>query len=259
MLIELPKYQYDITDVELGKLYENPEELNNYYENTHFKTSNNKLLKLKKGSLIEVTPRNLWGISTKHNPEQTLALHDILDTDISLLAISGHAGTGKTFIALLGSLYEGRSIVFTREIEQVGKEMGYLAGDISEKFMPFMRPYFDNIDEIKKYSKKEFNKQVKLEPIQFMRGGTIRDSVIIVDEAQNCEVDVLKTIITRAGEGTKVILCGSYNQIDAKKLNKDSNGLTKVVKAFSGQKCFSYVHLLKSERSELARLADELL
>lgn len=263
MQIESLKYQLEVSDELLAKLYENPKLLDMFYENTHIKTSNGTLLRVSKGRLAEVTPTNIWGITTKHNEEQTFAMNDVLNDDIKLVAITGHAGTGKTFLAMLGSLYGTRRLTFTREIVQVGKEMGFLPGEVEDKFRPYMRPFFDNIEVIKghmdegKYNK--MMKRVSLTPLQFLRGGTERHTTIIVDEAQNCTVDTLKMAISRAGEGSKVILCGSMEQIDDKKLSKESNGLAKVIKAFSGQKCFSHIHLNKDERSELARLADILL
>ena len=257
------KYQYDVSDLLLLELIECQEVRDKFLNNTHFKTEDGKLFQLRRGKLVEVNPIRIWGVSTKHNPEQTMALNDVLNDDITLLAITGHAGTGKTFLALLGSLYGKRNLTFTREIIQVGREMGFLPGEVDDKFRPYMRPFYDNIDVIKgKMDEGKFNKlmkRVSLTPLQFLRGGTERYTTIIVDEAQNCTVDTLKMAISRAGEGSKVILCGSMEQIDDRKLNKENNGLAKVIKAFSGQKCFSHVHLYQDERSELARLADILL
>ena len=257
------KYQYDVSDPLLVEMIESQEVRDKFYNNSHFRAEDGKLLQLRSGKLMEVLPKNIWGITTKHNPEQTIALNDILNDDISLVAITGHAGTGKTFLAILGSLYGKRNLTFTREIIQVGREMGFLPGEVDDKFRPYMRPFYDNIDVIKgKMDEGKFNKlmkRVSLTPLQFLRGGTERFTTIIVDEAQNCTVDTLKMAISRAGEGSKVILCGSMEQIDDGKLNKDNNGLAKVIQAFSGQKCFSHVHLYQDERSELARLADTLL
>lgn len=257
------QYQYNISDESLVDLYEDSSILNCYYENTHFKTENGKLLKITKGKLVEVKPRNIWGISTKHNPEQTLALNDVLDDNIKLLAITGHAGTGKTFMAILGSLFQDRDLTFTREIVQVGRELGDIPGDVSDKFAPYMRPFYDSMKVIReRVGEEKFRKlmsRVELTPLQFLRGGTERNKTIIVDEAQNCTVDTLKMAISRPDDNGKVILCGSLEQIDDKKLNEETNGLTKVIRAFTGQKCFSHVHLFQDERSELARLADLLL
>lgn len=259
----MTQYQHKVSNEKLARMYEDKNILSEFYENTHFITEDNKLLRLKENQLEEVKPNRIWGISTKNNPEQALALQDVLNDDIQLLAITGHAGTGKTFMALLGSLYLNRNVTFTREIIQVGKEMGFLPGEVGDKFKPYMRPFFDNMEVIKEnIDELKFNKlmeKVNLTPLQFLRGGTERFTTLIVDEAQNCTVDTLKMAISRAGEGSKVILCGSIEQIDDKKLNKESNGLSKVIKAFTGQKCFSHIHLHQDERSDLARLADTLL
>lgn len=253
-------YQFSVTDEELALFYSKPRVLASYYENTHFTTSDNKTFRLKEGKLVPVHPRRVLGVSTAGNNEQSFALTDISDPDVELIAITGHAGTGKTFIALVGAIAERRDIVFTREVVEAGREIGFLPGDSGEKFMPYMRPFFDNITEIERLANKDkLGNRVSLQPLQFMRGGTIRDSILIVDEAQNCTVEVLKMAISRAGKGTKVILCGSFNQIDPVELRKQNDGLTQVINAFKGQKCFSHIHLIKDERSNLARLADKLL
>lgn len=251
-------YLQNITYEELAEYYRSgvPD---SFVPNVKFRTEEGHILKEQDGKLIEVHPYNLWGISTKHNPEQSMALADILDDSINLIALTGHAGTGKTFIALLGALWAGHSnIIFTREVQQVGKEMGFLKGGISEKFMPYMRPFFDNIEVIGQYAGKPMEGRVTLEPLQFMRGSSLLDTILIVDEAQNCSVEVLKMAISRAGKGSKVILSGSMNQIDGN-FTKENNGLATVIRAFTGQRLFSHVHLVHDERSELARLADELL
>jgi PhoH-like ATPase len=168
--------------------------------------------------------------------------------------------TGKTFISLVGALVAGYSrIVFTREVEQVGKDMGFLKGTVGDKFYPFMRPFFDNIEVIEQYAKRDLKERVSMEPSQFMRGANLVDTLLIVDEAQNCDLATLKMAISRVGEGSKVVLCGSLNQIDRKEGDKEHNGLLTVIERFTGQSCFSHIHLVKDERSKLARLADELL
>lgn len=263
MAEEAPKYQYVVSDPLLAEMFQNPEVRGKFYNNAHFRAEDGTLLQIRSGELEEITPKSIWGVTTKHNPEQTLAINDILNDNISLVAITGHAGTGKTFLAMLGSLYGERDLTFTREIVQVGREMGFLPGEVNDKFRPYMRPFYDNIDVIKgRMDEGKFNKlmkRVSLTPLQFLRGGTERFTTIIVDEAQNCTVDTLKMAISRAGEESKVILCGSMEQIDDNKLSRENNGLAKVIRAFSGQKCFSHVHLYQDERSELARLADTLL
>lgn len=237
---------------------------NEFYENTHFISKNKKLLaRYSNKQLITIKPRTIYGITTKYNPEQALALEDILNDDILLLAITGHAGTGKTFIALLGSIFTQKQIVFTREVIEVGRSLGFLPGYIDDKFDPYMRPFKDNktfiTQSFSEKEKKKLEERIETIPLQFLRGGTLTNTILIVDEAQNCSVDTLKMAISRAGMGSKVILCGSLEQIDNKELNKQTNGLTKVIEAFKGEKCFSHIHLYKNERGELATLADKLL
>lgn len=220
------------------------------------------LYTVRRGEFTEVRGRKIWGVSTHHNAGQSFILDDVLgDSDVKLLAVTGHAGTGKTFISLLAALNrpDTQRIIFTREVQECGKSLGFLPGNIDDKFSPYMRPLWDNIEELEFYSGKVSSERILPIPMQFLRGSTVRDTLIIVDEAQNCKVDQLKMVISRCGSGSMVILLGSFNQIDTHGNDKDNNGLAKVIRGFRGQACFSHVHLVNDERSELARLADELL
>jgi PhoH-like ATPase len=210
-----------------------------------------------------VSGAKIWGVSTHGNAGQSFVIDDIINpaSKVQLLAVTGHAGTGKTFISMLGALNrpDTQQIIFTREVQECGKSLGFLRGDMDAKFNPYMRPLWDNLEELEYYSHKRLAERFQTVPMQFLRGSTVRNTVIIVDEAQNCMVEQLKMVISRCGSGSMVILLGSFNQIDTRGNTKENNGLAKVIKAFAGQELFSHIHLINDERSELARLADELL
>jgi len=214
-----------------------------------------------------------YGIKPK-NAEQAFALHAIMNPDISLVTISGVAGTGKTLLALAGSLEQKSrydQIILARPIVALSnKDIGFLPGDAEEKVNPYMQPLWDNLNYIKsqfgenekKYKAIEeliSQKKIQICPLAYIRGRSLSNVVFIVDEAQNLTPHEVKTIITRAGENTKVILTGDVRQIDTPYLDEQSNGLSYVIERMKGQELFCHITLEKGERSELANMANELL
>jgi PhoH-like ATPase len=214
-----------------------------------------------------------YGVKPK-NAEQAFALHAILNPDVKLVTISGVAGTGKTLLALAGSLEQKNNydqLILARPIVPLSnKEIGYLPGDAEEKINPYMQPLWDNLNFIKnqfgEHEKKrkaidEMQAQGKITicPLAFIRGRSLSNCIFIIDEAQNLTPHEVKTIITRAGDNTKVILTGDVRQIDTPYLDEHSNGMSYVIERLKGEGLYCHVTLEKGERSELANLANELL
>lgn len=225
------------------------------------------------GRLERIQKQSAYGISPR-NAEQTFALHAILEPKIQLVTLSGAAGTGKTLIALAGALEqrrEYRQIFLGRPIVPLSnKDLGYLPGDIQSKINPYMQPLWDNLSFIKGQfdtGEKEFKRidemveQEKLHivPLAYIRGRSFARVMFIVDEAQNLTPHEVKTVITRAGEGTKIVLTGDIFQIDTPYLDAQSNGLSYLIDRLKGQPLHAHVNLEKGERSALANLASELL
>ena len=214
-----------------------------------------------------------YGIKPR-NAEQAFALHAIMNPDIKLVCLQGVAGTGKTLLALAGAIEQRNiynQIVLARPIVPLSnKDIGFLPGDAKEKINPYMEPLWDNLKFIKSQfgqNEKKF-KQIKemeedgkilITPLAFIRGRSFSNMIFIIDEAQNLTPHEVKTIITRAGENTKIIFTGDVYQIDTPYLDEQSNGLTYLVDRLKGNKLFSHVRLERGERSELANLANELL
>lgn len=225
----------------------------------------------------EVHPQKLFGVFSALNKEQAMALDLLLDDSIKLVSLIGKAGTGKTFLVLLAGLYKMlherayKRVMVTRPTVSLGPEIGFLPGDADEKLEIWMHPVFDNISMIAagiKQKKVPFHinledlkkqDQICLQAITYMRGRSLPYQFLFVDEAQNLTPLELKTLITRAGVGTKVIISGDPDQIDTKHLNHDNNGLMVTTRKFTGDPLFGVVHLQHSERSELAQRAAELL
>ncbi len=214
-----------------------------------------------------------YGIKPK-NAEQAFAMHAILNPNIRLVTISGVAGTGKTLLALAGALEmknQYDQIYLARPIVPLSnKEIGFLPGDAEEKVNPYMQPLWDNLNFIKnQFSDNEKKRKIIDElqaqgkiticPLAFIRGRSLSNCVFIIDEAQNLTPHEVKTIITRAGENTKVILTGDVRQIDTPYLDEQSNGMSYVIERLKGQDLYCHVTLERGERSELANLANELL
>jgi PhoH-like ATPase len=216
---------------------------------------------------------NAYGIEPR-NAEQTFALDILTRDEIKLVGITGKAGTGKTLIALASALHQKKKysqIYLARPIVPLSnKDIGYLPGDIKSKIDPYMQPLWDNLNVIKnkfaqdsqEYKRiQEMIQQEKLiiSPLAYIRGRSLENIFFIVDEAQNLTPHEVKTIITRAGERTKMVFCGDIFQIDTPYLDYRSNGLAVMIEKMKGQDIFAHINLVKGERSELAELASNLL
>ena len=226
--------------------------------------------------LIVPKEQGVWGIRPR-NPEQLLALALLNDPKISIVTLSGKAGTGKTLLALAAGLQQmmvdniySRMLV-SRPIFPMGRDLGYLPGDTQEKLAPWMQPIFDNLEllinnnSVKKSSKRDsYNELMErgmlvVEPLTYIRGRSIPNQHMTVDEAQNLTPHEIKTIVTRVGEGTKIVLTGDPNQIDNKDINLSSNGLSILVERFKDSPLAAHVRLTSVERSSLAELAANIL
>jgi len=223
----------------------------------------------------KVLKEGIWSIHPR-NLEQTFALDALLDDNIKLVTLVGKAGTGKTLLAIAAGLHKTAEenvynrLLVSRPVFPMGKDLGFLPGDIEEKLTPWMQPIFDNVELLlsghegeKRHSKgyKELMAMgiLDIEPLTYIRGRSIPNQYLIVDEAQNLTPHEIKTIVTRAGEGTKVVLTGDPYQIDNVYVDSSSNGLTYLVERFKGEKISGHVTMSKGERSELAELAANLL
>lgn len=280
------RYADNISDGMIEQMYRPPFET----DLTHFPDQDsltpNEFLILRNGKksalatydpLMQVIKRvdkvPIYGI-TPRNAEQTFALNALTNTNIPLVSISGKAGTGKTLLALAGALERRssyRQIYLARPIVPLSnKDIGFLPGDISSKLDPYMQPLYDNLHVIqnqfpntntKNRKIKELLEEEKLviSPLSYIRGRSLVNIYFIVDEAQNLTPHEVKTIITRAGEGTKVVFTGDIYQIDHPYLDSHSNGLSHLIDKMKGQKLYAHINLEKGERSELAEMASNLL
>ncbi|MCB9360545.1 MAG: PhoH family protein [Flavobacteriales bacterium] len=224
-------------------------------------------------SLERVEKEYVYGIKPK-NAEQAFAIHALLNNNIKLVALQGVAGTGKTLLALASSIEQRnqyKQIILARPIVPLSnRDIGYLPGDANDKIGPYMEPLWDNLKFIKNQfgenEKKhkliedmENDERIKITPLAYIRGRSLSDVYFIVDEAQNLTPHEVKTIITRAGENTKIVFTGDVNQIDSPYLDEQSNGLSYLIDRLKGHELFAHITLEKGERSELANLANDML
>ena len=225
----------------------------------------NKFKKVEKGSNYGIQPRNA---------EQSFAFEILNDPDVKLIGLTGKAGTGKTLLALASALKQAnvyKQILLARPIVALAnKDLGFLPGDEKQKVAPYMQPLFDNLNVIKgqfapggsdarKIDDLQKNGQLVIEALAFIRGRSLSETFCIIDEAQNLTPHEIKTIITRAGEGTKMVFTGDIQQIDSPYLDAQSNGLAYMVDKMKGQELFAHINLIKGERSQLSELASDLL
>lgn len=230
-----------------------------------FQASENIFHKISKTKAYNIIPKNA---------EQAFALHAILDPNIKLVSIQGVAGTGKTLLALAGALEQRsnfKQIFLARPIVPLSnKDIGYLPGDIKSKLNPYMEPLWDNLKFIQnqyKESDKEYQRitdmvnqeKLVIQPLAYIRGRSLSNIFFIVDEAQNLTPHEVKTIISRAGENTKIIFTGDVFQIDTPYLDSQSNGLSYLIDRVRKHPLYAHIKLEKGERSELANLANDLL
>lgn len=214
-----------------------------------------------------------YGIESR-NAEQSFAFEVLNDPNIKLVALTGKAGTGKTLLALaaaLANITNYKQILLARPIIALSnKDIGYLPGDAQEKVAPYMQPLFDNLNVIKRqfqtnsheYKRLEDmqkSQQLVIEALAFIRGRSLSETYCIIDEAQNLTPHEIKTIITRAGEGTKMVFTGDIQQIDQPYLDSQSNGLVYMIDRMKDQNLFAHINLVKGERSELSELASNLM
>lgn len=217
--------------------------------------------------------RTAYGI-TPRNEEQAFAMDAILNPDIKLISITGTAGTGKTLLALAGALAQADiydQILLARPVIPLqNQEIGFLPGDAKDKIGPYMLPLYDNLSVIKKNFRDNSKENIRIEdmlrtekllisPLAYIRGRSLSKVFFIIDEAQNLTPHEVKTIITRAGEGTKIVFTGDIHQIDQPYLDRWSNGLTHLGDKLNGENLFAMINLVKGERSELSELAGKKL
>ncbi len=225
---------------------------------------------------LTATSQNVWGIQPR-NTEQRLAMELLLDPRIKLVSLIGKAGTGKTLLALAAGLqmvideHKYKRLIVSRPVHPLGKDIGYLPGDIDDKIRPWMQPIFDNLEYILHCNTEDLGKShityqyfidkgwMVVEPLTYMRGRSIPNQYLLVDEAQNLSPHEIKSIITRAGHGTKIVLTGDPQQIDNPFLDASTNGISYLVQRFKNQGLYGHVTLEKGERSELAECASNLL
>ncbi len=231
----------------------------------HYEPNTKMINRVEKIRAYSIEPRNA---------EQTFALDSLFRSTVQLVALTGRAGTGKTLLALAAALHQKKQysqILLARPIVPLAnRDLGFLPGDVKEKIGPYMQPLFDNLAVIKHKFKSESAEYKKIEeylkdeilvitPLAYIRGRSLSNVFFIVDEAQNLTPHEVKTIITRAGEGTKIIFTGDVEQIDSPYLDSKSNGLTYLTDKMKGQDLFAHVNLIKGERSYLAELASNIL
>jgi PhoH-like ATPase len=278
--------QIDLESAEnIERLYEQGEEPADAFADGNI-FQNNEYLILKNGkksalavfrkegnTVRRINKQTAYGIVPK-NAEQSFAMHALLDDSLPLVTLTGKAGTGKTLLALAAALEVRKKyhqILLTRPVVPLSnKDIGFLPGDVDSKLKPYMQPLYDNLGVIrcqftenstmaKNLQRMIDDGKLTIEPLAYIRGRSLVKKYMIVDEAQNLTPHEVKTIITRAGEGTKIVFTGDVDQIDHPYLDRNSNGLSSLIDKMQGQQLYSHVDLQKGERSELAELASHLL
>jgi PhoH-like ATPase len=220
------------------------------------------------------TKRGIWGLRPR-NKEQYYALDLLLDPEVKLVTLVGKAGTGKTLLAIAAGLQQTTEdklyhrVLVSRPVLPLGRDIGFLPGDIEDKLNPWMRPIYDNVELLLELRHGERTNRtyqdligrgvLAIEPLTYIRGRSIPNQFLLVDEAQNLTPIEAKTILTRAGDNTKVVLAGDPSQIDNPYVDSLSNGLSTVIARFKEQGISGHVALLKGERSPLAELAANIL
>ena len=237
------------------------------------------LCRHKKGFLrktIDLNKKGVWGVKPR-NKEQVFAFDLLMDPNISLVSLVGRAGSGKTLMAIAAGISQTihdpfkpsdepiyNRLVISRPIQPMGKDIGYLPGTLEEKMHPWLKPIQDNLQYIlgnDKATLEEYMEKgiIEVEALTYIRGRSIANAYIIIDEAQNLTVHEIKTILTRVGDNTKIILTGDVEQIDNIYVDETSNGLVHTVEKFKEHDIAGHITLLKGERSRLATLASDIL
>jgi PhoH-like ATPase len=238
-------------------------------------SSKSALLKVNtEGKMLEplfISNEPVWGIAAR-NVQQRMALELLLNDDIPLVTLTGKAGTGKTLLTLAAGLmkiedeHKYKKLLIARPVVPMGKDIGYLPGEKDEKLRPWMQPIYDNLEFLFDTKKAgDIDKilaglsSIQVEALTYIRGRSIPGQFIIIDEAQNLSKHEVKTIVSRVGEGSKIVLLGDPEQIDHPYLDASSNGLTYVVERFKQESVSGHITLERGERSHLAQLAADLL
>jgi PhoH-like ATPase len=294
--VDFEKQKVDIESLYSGwkEIEVSSREIANFYEKKFFAINQNNLFpnqyvllkdnaagkhsamgrydaKQKRVVLLKSDQGDVWGIKPR-NKEQAIALDLLLDDSIKLVTLVGAAGTGKTLLALAAGLKKTvdehgyKRMLVSRPVIPMGRDIGYLPGTKEEKLVNWMQPIYDNLEYILTIRKRKEHVEdlidcdlLQLEALTYMRGRSIPNQFIIIDEAQNLTPHEIKTVVSRAGNNTKMVLTGDPYQIDSPYLDSSSNGLSYAVERMKGQEMFGHVTLTKNERSGLASLAAELL
>lgn len=258
----------DVEDLELRDI--NP---NEFFVLKAEESSQSGLARYKGGELRKIVEYKdgVWGLKPK-NKEQRFALDILMDPDIKFVSLIGKAGTGKTLLAAAAAVQQTletkvyKKVLISRPIQPVGRDIGYLPGNKNEKMEPWIQPIRDNLEYLFDGATKKStldmlfdNGTFEIEAITYIRGRSIPNCFIIIDEAQNLSVDEVKTIMTRVGNGTKIVLTGDIDQIDNNLIDAVSNGLTYAVEKFKEYDISGHITLIKGERSELSKLAATIM
>ncbi len=281
--VEAQDYKHDKTTAakEFGAVLDDGDPRARMISSVRYQISGDRIFRLwgETSQMPIKRQRAVSGIAPK-NPDQECAIDALTADEVQVVALGGRAGTGKTLLSLAAGLHEkekGRyeQVLVARPVVPMGQDLGYLPGDVEEKLRPWMQPIFDNLDvivgtpqekkedrHISRYRSSSYlveSDAVHIEPLTYIRGRSLPRRFMIIDEAQNLRPLDVKTILTRAGEGTKVVFTGDLDQIDTPYLDSYSNGLAYLIGRFINEESFCYLNLARSARSALAEKAGELL